>query len=109
MRENTCLFPKKKTPEIHKGLGLFRRLQRPNEKGSLLTKGDERFLPRVNAQILFYIFENATTPNLYLLPLIKNIYAEDPNVEMHCCSYHYEYPLIRSKTRSEGKVLQSLG
>ncbi len=40
------------------------------------------------------------TLDLYLLPLIKNIYAENPNVEIPWCSHLYEFPFKRSKTRS---------
>ncbi len=40
------------------------------------------------------------TLDLYLLPLIKNIYAENPYVEIPWCSLPYEFPFKRSKTRS---------
>ena len=45
-------------------------------------------------------FESAMTLDLYLLPLIKNIYAENTNVEIPWCSHPYEFPFKRSKTRS---------
>ncbi len=49
------------------------------------------------------------TLDLYLLALIENIYAKNPNVEIPWCSHPYEFPLKRSKKRSEVKTLQSLG
>ena len=36
------------------------------------------------------------TLNLYLLPLIKNIYAENPNEEIPWCSHPYEFLSIKS-------------
>ena len=56
----------------------------------------------------FNIFESVMTLDLVLLPLIKNIYAENPNVEIPWCSHPYEFPFKRSKTRSGVKALQSL-
>ncbi|WP_413678891.1 hypothetical protein [Prochlorococcus sp. MIT 0916] len=49
------------------------------------------------------------TLDLYLLPLIKNIYAENPNVEIPWCSHPYGFPFNRSNTRSGVTALQFLG
>ena len=78
-------------------------------KVTLFTKGGVRCLLRVNTLPLVNIFESAMTLDLYLLPLIKNIYVENPNVEIPWCSHPYEFPFKRSKTRSRVKALKSLG
>jgi len=49
------------------------------------------------------------TLDLCLLPLLENIYTENPNVEIPWCSHPYEFPFKRSKIRSGVKALQSLG
>jgi len=48
---------------------------------------------------LLNIFESAKTIDLYLLPLIKNIYAENPNLEIPWCSHPYEFPFNSRKIR----------
>ncbi|AIQ96136.1 hypothetical protein [Prochlorococcus sp. MIT 0801] len=77
---------------------------------TLFTSGGVRCLLRVNVHFPFFnIFESAITLNLYSIPLIKNIYAENPNVEIPWCSHPYEFPFNRSRTRSGVKALQFLG
>ena len=60
-----------------------------------------RCLLRVNAHFPFLnLFESAMTLFLYLLPLIKNMYADNPNVEILWCSYPQQSPFSSSKTVS---------
>ena len=57
-------------------------------KVTRFTAGCVRFLLRVNAHFPFFnIFESAMTLDLCLLPLLENIYTENPNVEILWCSY----------------------
>ncbi len=40
------------------------------------------------------------TLDLCLLPLLENIYTENPNVEILWCSYPWQFPFSSSKTVS---------